>query len=201
MVHMSIAVHELLHTNPHPKCPTHNATDSQESWGDVHNDAQSCAPGHRLPCQVHVTAQDKPFLSPQVGRSSPPNSLLDPLPPLPHSGPMSESADTQKSWTNTPSCEVRKVLLCRQETSVAMEAPRSHLVRPLQAVHYLGCLKSEEKDYGLQGQRIHGLSRPLILVFVIDVCFLSESLMLQFFAHFLLSLRNCDSPASQILKH
>lgn len=84
---------------------------------------------------------------------------------------------------------------------MAMEAPRSHLVRPLQAVHYLGCLKSEEKDYGLQGQRIHGLSRPLILVFVIDVCFLSESLMLQFFAHFLLSLRNCDSPASQILKH
>lgn len=28
---------------------------------------------------------------------------------------------------------------------MAMEAPRSHLVRPLQAVHYLGCLKSEEK--------------------------------------------------------
>lgn len=150
MVHTSIALHELLHTHSHPKCPTHSPTDSQESPGDVHNDTRSCALGHLLPCQVHVAAQDKSVLSPQVGRRSPPNSLPNLPPRLPASGPMSETADAQKPWSNTPSSELRKVLLCRQETSVAMEALRGHLVRPLQAVHYLCCLKPEGKDYGLR---------------------------------------------------
>lgn len=140
---MSIVVHELLHTHPHPKCPTHSPTDSQESPGDVHNDARSCALGHLLPCQVHVAGCHR------WGEEAPQTPSLSPFPHFPPSLGLSQSQLMLRSLGLTPpALSSGRYYVSRQETSVAIEALRGHLVRPLQAVHYLCRLKPEGKDYG-----------------------------------------------------
>lgn len=76
----------------------------------------------------------------------------------------------------------------------AWEPLSGHLVQLLQAGPCPCCLCQKS----LHGQGAREFSRSLILVFVTDKDFLPESLMLQFFAHFLLGLRNWDSPAPRI---
>lgn len=76
----------------------------------------------------------------------------------------------------------------------AWEPLSGHLVHPLQAGPCPCCLCQKS----LHGQGAHEFSRSLILVFVTGKDFLPESLMFQFFAHFLLGLRNREKKKKKL---